>query len=221
MCQVHRFAEVGRDLWMSPGPHRGHCLQTTLTSLTIEIPPCSWPQTGNTSPCELQPSRRAHDLCAKQRPACHSKQPSPGLRGQAERKPLPVFQGWGNSRSVKRQPTSQLTWETLALCESRSQSPALTSRQLQNRLRRTRHTPKCAGEASREGRLLPQSSKQKFLEIKPKILSHLVFSSGSKTILRKTRGDTNTTFAWLQCSHSRRLTVRHRPFTQAVEELTC
>lgn len=82
-----------------------------------------------------------------------------------------------------------------ALGESRSQSPALTSRQLQNRLRRTRHTPKCAGEASREGRLLPQSSKQKFLEIKPKILSHLVFSSGSKTILRKTRGDTNTTFA--------------------------
>lgn len=107
----------------------------------------------------------------------------------------------------------------LALGEFRCQNPALTGRQLQNHLRRTHHASKRAGEASGKGRLLLQSSKQKFLETKPKILSHQVFLNGSKQFSERpektlTQGLPDSRAATVASS------VRHRPFTQAVEELT-
>lgn len=204
------------------GCHLGHpgliVYKPLLTRLTIETPLCSWPQRGNTSPCELQSPGRAHDLCAQ---GFSTALPRPQGTGTA--KPLPLFQGWGDSKSIKKQPTSQLTRETprtwwIQVPKPSSHRQTATEPPENMPHQQMCHTSKCAGEARREGRLLLQSSKQKFLETKPKILSHQVFLK--KTIQKQFSERPEETLT-RGLPDSSAATVRHRPFTQALEELTC
>lgn len=164
---------------MSPGPPRAHCLRTIHTSLAVERPPCSWPQRT-----QVPTSSIPHRKCITSVPSsiqCATATRLYQALGDRHSRNHPLsFQGEktpGLSRG--RQPASSLE-KHLALSEFRCQNPAPTGRQQQNHLRRTHHKSKRTGEASGKGRLLLQSSKQKFLETKPKILSHQVFLNGSK-----------------------------------------
>lgn len=164
---------------MSPGPHKVHCLYTIFTSLSVERPPCCWPQRA-----QVHRSSIPHGECATSVPSsvqCATATSLYQASGDRHSETHSLYFRGEETPGLSRgsQPASSPE-KHLALGEFRCQNPALTGRQLQNHLRRTRHTSKRAGEASGKGRLLLQSSKQKFLETKPKILSHQVFLNGSK-----------------------------------------